>query len=249
MKIKGNTVLITGGATGIGLALAELFIKYDNEVIICGRRESRLRETKARLPELHIRVCDISGAEERQSLFNWVEADFPKLNVLVNNAGTQERIDFKKCSQDHSNEIETNLTAPVHLSCLFIPLLLEKDAAIVNISSSLAFRPMPHVPVYCATKAAIHAFSVALREQLRETSVQVFEVIPPLVDTELHGGRLEKRQLSSAISPSVVAAATLEAIGNDEHEIIVGEAIKSLEAGRARLEEISRHRKDPGTYQ
>ena len=248
MQIKGNTVLITGGATGIGFSLAEAFLKHDNEVIICGRREDRLLEAKARLPELKVRVCDVSKEEERKSLFNWVETDFSKLNILVNNAGIQEVLDFKKCAQDLGNEIETNLVAPVHLSCLFVPFLLESDSAIVNISSGLAFKPMPHVPVYCATKAAIHSFSMALREQLRETSVKVFEIIPPVVETELYRGRQERQRLPG-ISPAALAAAAIDAIGNDEYQVVVGEALKSVLEQKERLEELSRHYKDPKIYQ
>lgn len=153
--------------------------------------------------------------------------------------------DFRRGAEDYhniENEIETNLVAPVHLSSLFIPLLMQREAVIVNISSGLAFKPLPHVPVYSATKAAIHAFSIALRKQLQETSVRVFEIVPPLVDTELDKGSREKRQLTSrGISPDILAEAVLKAIKNDEYEIVVGDAAKSLLEGKTYLEQMSRH--------
>ena len=142
MKINGNTVLITGGATGIGFSLARAFLENDNEVIICGRRESKLQEARAGLPGLQAKVCDVSRAEERRALFDWVKTRFENVNVLVNNAGIQKMIDFRKGEEDFADgesEIETNLVAPVHLASLFVPLFMQKDAAIVNISSSLAF--------------------------------------------------------------------------------------------------------------
>ena len=253
MKISGNTVLITGGATGIGFSLARAFLENDNEVIICGRRENKLQEAKAGFPRLNTKVCDVSKVEERKALFQWVKTSFESINILVNNAGIQKMIDFRKGEEafsDSESEIETNLVAPVHLSSLFVPLLMQNDSAIVNISSSLAFRPLPHVPIYCGTKAAIHAFSMALRKQLQETSVKVFEIVPPLVETELFKSSGVKRQLpSSGLSPSILAAIVLEAIRKDEYEIVVGEAIKSLQEGKEYLEQMSRHFVNPDQFQ
>jgi uncharacterized oxidoreductase len=124
------------------------------------------------------------------------------------------------------NEIDINLTAPIHLSAYFIPdLLKQKDSAIINISSGLAFVPLAVMPVYCATKAAIHSFSVSIRHQLRDTSIKVFEVIPPIVDTELDKGtRDERGQEDKGIPPSEVAKATLKALQKDEYEIAIGMA-------------------------
>jgi len=127
---------------------------------------------------------------------------------------------------DGEDEIEINLTAPIHLSAYFIPLLLKrKEAAIVNISSGLGFVPIASMPVYCATKAAIHSFSLSLRHQLKDTSIEVFEIIPPIVDTELDkGARGERGQQDRGIPPSEVARATLKALENDEYELAVGMA-------------------------
>jgi uncharacterized oxidoreductase len=253
MKTSGNTVLITGGATGIGFSLAGAFLEHDNEVIICGRRENKLKEAKAGFPRLQTRVCDVSRVEERKALFDWVKTGFENINILVNNAGIQRIIDFKKGEEafsDIESEIATNLVAPAHLSSLFVPLFMQNDAAIVNISSSLAFRPLPHVPIYCGTKAAIHAFSIALRKQLQETSVKVFEIVPPLVETELFKSSRARRQLPSpGLSPSILAAIALEAIRKDEYEVVVGEAIKSLQEGKEYLEQMARHFINPDLFQ
>jgi uncharacterized oxidoreductase len=151
------------------------------------------------------------------------------LNLLVNNAGIQKQIDLTKGTEGllgGEDEIETNLRAPVYLSALFIPhLMRQKTAAIVNISSGLGFIPLAFMPVYCATKAAIHSFSLSLRHQLRETAIKVFEVIPPTVDTELDKGAREGRgQEDRGIKPEEVAQATLRALAADEFEVAVGEA-------------------------
>ena len=229
MKISGNTVLITGGATGIGFSLAEAFIKAGNEVIICGRREQKLEETKIRLPQIYTRVCDLYWEKERGLLYDWVRSNFKNINVLVNNAGIQRMIDFKKGTQDLFNgedEIEVNLKAYIYLSAYFIPLFLkQKEAAIVNISSGLAFVPLAVVPIYCATKAAIHSFSISLRHQLRDTAIRVFEIIPPIVDTELDkGAREERGQDYRGIPPFEVAKVTLNALENNEYEVAIGMA-------------------------
>ena len=192
METNGNTILITGGTSGIGLALAESLIKAGNQVIICGRRDDRLEEARSKLAALIIRRCDIASPEERSNLFAWASANYPALNVLVNNAGIQRQIDFLQGTRDldsGEDEIETNFRAPLHLCALFIPFLIRQErAAIVNISSGLGFIPIARMPIYCATKAAMHSYSVSLRHQLRETSVRVFEIIPPTVDTELDKG-------------------------------------------------------------
>ncbi len=178
MKINGNTILITGGATGIGFALAQAFVRENNEVIICGRREQKLSEAKSKLPQIHTRVCDLSKEKEREALYNWVKSNFGDLNILVNNAGIQRMVDFKKGISNLSvgeNEIDINLTAPIYLSAYFIQdLIKQKESAIINVSSGLAFVPIAFMPVYCATKAAIHSFSLSLRHQLKDTSIKVF---------------------------------------------------------------------------
>jgi len=229
LKINGNTILITGGATGIGFALAEVFLKEGNEVVICGRRKNRLQEAKEKLPAVHIRRCDIADPAERTALLKWTVDNFKNLNVLVNNAGIQRQIDFTNGVDEYQGEekeIVINLLAPVHLSALFIPHLLRRqDAAIVNISSGLGFVPLAIMPVYCATKAALHSFSCSLRHQLRNTTVKVFEIIPPTVDTELdQGARAKRGQADRGIKPEEVAEATILGLHKDDYELAIGRA-------------------------
>jgi uncharacterized oxidoreductase len=242
MKTKDNTILITGGATGIGFSLAETLLNAGNRVIICGRREGKLIEARGRLPQIVIRVCDVTDGKERKSLFNWVKDNFNNINVLINNAGIQRAINLKQGTQDAlagENEIETNLVAPIHLSAYFIPLFLkQKEAAIINVSSGLGFVPMAAMPAYCATKAALHSFTQSLRYQLQDTPIKVFELIPPMVDTELGKGTTEKGdQEYRGIPPSEVASATLRAMANDEYEIVVGAAKGLLIGSRTNPEQ------------
>lgn len=191
MKKSGNTVLITGGSSGIGLALAERFLTAGNTVIVCGRRKENLQEAKKRLPDLHFRVCDISVESERVELCKWVTSEFPELNVLVNNAGIQRRVDLLKAGEDwgnHREEIVSNFEAPLHLTMLFMEQLTKQpQAAIINVSSGLSVTPGAWVPIYSATKAALHSFTVSLRIQLAETNVEVIEILPPAVNTDLGG--------------------------------------------------------------
>ncbi len=190
MKTESNTILITGGASGIGYALAERFLDAGNTVLICGRREDKLKEAKAKRPELHVRVADVGTPEGREDLCAWATREFPAVNVLINNAGIQKYPDLKKKPEWESlrEELAINLDAPIHLSTLFIPHFLQrKEATIINVTSGLSFIPLANVPVYSATKAALHSFTLSLRHQLAKTPVSVVEIIPPAVDTDLGG--------------------------------------------------------------
>jgi len=185
MNLSNNKILITGGASGIGLGLTERFIKEKNTVIICGRRESVLKEAASKFPSVITKVCDLSVEAERVALFDWVLANHPDLNVLVNNAGIQNWInisdnDFYKKADD---EITTNVVAPVHLTTLFTKL--KSLNTIINVTSGLAFIPLSKVPVYCATKAFMRSFTLSLRHMLKGTNVEVIEMIPPALNTDL----------------------------------------------------------------
>jgi len=196
MKLSGNTILITGGSTGIGLAFAERFMKAGNTVIVCGRRESALQDAEEQVLGLITRVCDLDMESERLALFDWVTANYPEVNVLVNNAGIQLRYNVLKAdARDHWNdfrkEITTNIEAPFHLSMLFAPFFTAKEtAAIINVTSGLAFTPFAIAPIYSASKAALHSFTISLRHQLSDTSVEVIEIAPPAVNTNLGGAGL-----------------------------------------------------------
>jgi uncharacterized oxidoreductase len=199
MKLSGNTILITGGGSGIGLAFAERFIKRGNQIIICGRRESVLQQAKEKFPGIITRRCDLTIESERIALFDWVTANYPETNGLVNNAGILQRFNVLKADAKHnwsyfSKEITANLEAPVHLSLLFAPFFAEKGAAaIINVTSGLAFTPLAITPVYSASKAALHSFTMSLRYQLSATAIEVIEIAPPAVATDLNGVWLHTR--------------------------------------------------------
>lgn len=225
MQTSNNTILITGGASGIGLALTEQFA-HSNKVIMCGRRKDKLLAAKERFPSVDIKVCDLKNEPERSELVRWVTKNYPELNILINNAGIQQELDFATLEdiEKVSEEIEINFIVPVHLSSLLIPHLKTKaNSAIINISSGLAFTPLAIVPIYCATKAALHSFSLSLRHQLSKTSIKVFEIAPPIVDTDLDKGRRGTQQQShGGIKPEEFALQAVEAIRNDTYEVAIG---------------------------
>lgn len=190
MRLDGNTVLITGGTSGIGLALTERFLAAGNEVIICGRREPLLASMREKHPALHTIVADTGKAASREGLFAEAVARFPKLNVLINNAGIQRKVSVTTSEPwaDGAEEIAINLEGPIHLSMLFAAHLRKQERALIaNVSSGLAFVPIAAMPVYCATKAALHSFTLSLRHQLKPSGIEVVEIIPPAVRTNLGG--------------------------------------------------------------
>lgn len=242
MKLSGNTILITGGATGIGYAMAEAFLETGSQVMICGRRESRLHEARIKHHGLFTRTCDISKEQDRLDLLHWMTDQFPSLNVLINNAGIQRDVDFTEGLDDFlsgENEIRVNLEAPIMLTGLFEPLLAKnQDSAIINISSGLAFVPAVKMPVYSATKAGIHAFSMAIRPQLAKVGIQVFEVVPPAIDTELNPqGRAKRGNFKAGLEPPEFVAAVMEALENDVPEIGYGMTLRFTDASRTELDE------------
>jgi len=241
MQTSNNTVLITGGSTGIGLALAESLAKLGNTVIICGRRKDMLEDAKRKNPSLTVRQCDVSKEDDRRDLDAWIRENFEGFNVLVNNAGIQRRVDLTKGTEDllrSEDEIDINLKAQIFLAAQFVPLLSRnKESAIVNMSSGLGFVPLTIFPVYSATKAAIHSFTKSLRYQLRGTSIKVFEVIPPTVhDTYLKGRPIEKAAWT--VSSAEVAEATIQGLEADEYEIAIGPSKKWVSSSKNELDKI-----------
>ena len=191
MNWKNATILISGGASGIGFALAKRFVTAGSKVIVCGRREEQLKVAKQECPALFTLRADVSTAAGRIDLHQRALAEFPSINVLLNNAGIQNRLPPVVEPQPwerHEQEIAINLHAPMHLSMLFLPqLLAQKESAIMNVTSGLAFAPISFMPTYCATKAALHSFTLSLRHQLKNTTTKVIEIIPPAVNTDLGG--------------------------------------------------------------
>jgi uncharacterized oxidoreductase len=185
MKLANNKILITGGASGIGLGLTERFIQEGNTVIICGRREALLKEVAGKLPAVITKVCDLSMENDRIELYNWVAKNHSDLNVLVNNAGIQNWMDISDNGfyQKANDEITTNVIAPLHLTTLFTNL--KSINTIINVTSGLAFIPLSKVAVYCATKAFMRSFTLSLRHRLRSKGIEVIEMIPPALNTDL----------------------------------------------------------------
>jgi uncharacterized oxidoreductase len=185
-----NTILITGGATGIGYALMERYLDAGDTVIICGRRKDKLEAAQQRYPQLHIFACDLSQQSERELLVNYLAKNFPKLNMLINNAGISRLIDLRAGVRDllaGANEIAINFEAPVYLKGMLMKQLLScEEATIINISSPIAQHPLPDLPLYSATKAGFHTYTMVLREQLAATAIKVIEVSPPAVASEIN---------------------------------------------------------------
>jgi len=196
MKLTGNKILITGGASGIGLGLTERFLKEGNTVIICGRRQDVLKDVVAKFPSVITKVCDLSVEAERVQLFNWVSENHSDLNVLVNNAGIQNWMNISDADfyEKATSEIAINVLAPIHLTNLFTNL--KSLNTVINVTSGLAFVQLTKTPVYCATKAFFHSFTLTLRYLLKSKNIEVLEMIPPALDTDLGGKGLHDGQPS-----------------------------------------------------
>lgn len=241
MRLCGNTVLITGGSSGIGYAMAEAFLDAGSAVVICARDERRLADAKQNHPSLHTRICDVADSEARQSLAAFMVERFPQLNVLINNAGVQRDIDLTHGVEEFlagDNEIRVNLEAPIILSAMLIPLLARNtQPALINVSSGLGFVPMANMPVYCASKAGMHAFSMAIRMQLAKLGMKVFEVVPPMVDTGLNPvGRAKRGGFKAGLGSREFVAAVMRDLENDIPEIGYGMTAGYAQASRAELD-------------
>jgi uncharacterized oxidoreductase len=199
MNLTGNTILITGGGSGIGRGLAEELHKLGNQIIIAGRRKQALEETTAANPGMKSLALDVEDAGEVRAFAAQAVAEFPALNVLINNAGIMRAEDLLAQQADLADSeatVTTNLLGPIRLTAALLPhLLRQPQAAIMNVSSGLAFLPLALTPTYCATKAAIHSYTQSLRYQLRGTKIEVLELIPPYVATRLMSGADDPRAM------------------------------------------------------
>ena len=187
MKLSSNKILITGGASGIGRSLTERFVQEKNTVIVCGRRQDVLKEVAEKIPGVITRACDLSAATERVALYKWIGENHPDLNVLINNAGIQNwmNVTDENFFQKAQQELAINVEAPLHLCSLF--LNLKSLNTIINVTSGLSFVPLTKVPVYSATKAFFHSFTLSLRHLVKERGIEVIELIPPALNTDLGG--------------------------------------------------------------
>jgi uncharacterized oxidoreductase len=191
MQMTGHTILMSGGGSGIGRRLAEEFQKLGNQVVIAGRRRAMLDEVVAANPGMKSAALDIGNSKAIQAFAEEMARDFPALNVLINNAGIMKPEDLRAGKADlgvAESIVTTNLLGPIRLTAALLPLLQRQTQSVVmNVSSGLAFVPLSITPTYCATKAAIHSWTMSLRYQLRHTTTQVIELIPPYVQTQLMG--------------------------------------------------------------
>jgi uncharacterized oxidoreductase len=237
MKLANNTVLITGGGTGIGLAMAQHFLAAGSEVIVCGRRADALQAAKAAHPRLHTLVADVATEAGRKALFTAATRDFPHINVLVNNAGIQRRGPLTAGLDDwsaHQQEIAINLEAPMHLSMLFMPHLTGQERpAIINVTSGLAFAPLPIAAIYSATKAALHSFTLSLRVQAAKVGVEVVELVPPAVNTDLGSVGLH----THGVPLDEFASSVMQRIDAGELEVGFGTSETRRLASRAELDQ------------
>jgi len=237
MNLSQNTVLLTGGATGIGLALAVRFLQAGSQVIVVGRRADKLAEAQQLHPALITRVCDVADAAERVELLRWATVTYPNLNVLVNNAGIQNRVQLADEGADWDTlrqEIVINVEAPIHLATLFIPHLRQQARpAIVNVTSGLSFAPAAFAPIYSATKAALHSFTLSLRHQLLDTGISVLEIVPPAVNTDLGGPGLH----TFGVPVDDFADSVMARLAAGEQEVGYGTSEQARLASRAELDE------------
>jgi uncharacterized oxidoreductase len=223
MKLQNKTVLITGGTSGIGQELAKQLVERGNTVIITGRDEEKLSATQRILPSVHAFKSDVSDPEAIMTLHSTVLAQFPALDTLINNAGIMRNLNVNRPYdlKDVTREIDINLSGPVRMTQQFLTHLKSREnALIVNVSSGLAFVPMPISPVYCATKAAIHSFTQSLRVQLEGSNVTVIELAPPGVETPLFRNEFAEEMKGQK--------------GMDV-EVLVSKAIAGIEAGKLEI--------------
>lgn len=226
MELTNNTILITGGTSGIGYEMASQMIDMGNTVIITGRNQAKLDLTQKKLPKIHIYQSDVSDPKAITQLFDQLTKDFPDLNILINNAGEMRKLDLLDKTidlEDINREVTINLSGPIRMIQQFIPHLITKNnAAIVNVTSGLAFVPFPLSPIYSATKAGLRAYTRALRVQLGTTKIKIFELAAPAVNTPLGDKFAGDMDSSSLMEPAKLVKAAIAGILKDKYEITPG---------------------------
>ncbi|TAM74436.1 MAG: SDR family NAD(P)-dependent oxidoreductase [Candidimonas sp.] len=251
MQASNNTILITGGGSGIGRALAEAFHSLGNQVIIAGRRREALDTVAAANPGMKAAALDVQDPGDVRRFVDHIARDFPALNVLINNAGIMKLEDLSTDPIDISvaeDTLATNLLAPIRLTAALLPLLKKQaQSTVVNVSSGLAFLTLAHTPTYCATKAAIHAYSDALRYQLRNTPVGVVELVPPYVQTELMGNHQVSDPRAMPLAEFIDEVMNILQTQPDVQEVLVKRVLPmrlAAEQGREKYQEQFREFND-----
>lgn len=223
MDLKNSTILITGGTSGIGLELVKQLTGMGSTIIVTGRKQEALDNTKRRFPKIHVIQSDVSEPQDIKRLYEEVTTQYPDLNIIVNNAGEMRLLDVQDDRKDLENitrEIDINLTGTIRMVHQFLPHLIKKpSAAIVNVSSAIAFTPYSTAPVYSASKAGVHAYTLALRLQLDKTSVKVFELIPPGVNTNLQNDWVLPPNPGQMMDVDKLVSVAIKGLKNDTLEI------------------------------
>ena len=228
MNLQNNTILITGGSSGIGYELAKQLLAQNNTVIITGRNTEKLAKTQKELLGIHTFQSDVSDPAAIASLHQKVVGQFPKLNILINNAGEMRKLNLHDASislEDLTREIDINLSGPIRMIQQFLPQLkAQQEAAILNVTSGLALIPYPISPVYGATKSGLHSYTQSLRVQLKHTNIQVIELLAPSTNTPLNDNFEGDVDPKSMMEPAKVAALALKGLENNTPEIYPGSA-------------------------
>jgi uncharacterized oxidoreductase len=227
MRMSNNTILITGGTSGIGYELAR-HLCDSNTVIITGRNQEKLDKAKADLKYVHTFQCDVADPQEIIHLYEAVTQQFPELNIVINNAGIMKKIDLQHEIDllTLTREIDINLNGVICMCHQFLSHLKQQEtAAIINVSSALAFAPMVSTPVYCATKAAVHSYTQSLRVQLRNTNVKVFELAPPAIETPLMNEfNATEQESMKLMNVTKLVKIAIDGIKQDKEEIRPGQS-------------------------
>jgi uncharacterized oxidoreductase len=226
MELKNSTILITGGTSGIGLEFVKQLIDHGANIVITGRDIFKLEQAKKQFPKIQIFQSDVSEPNDIEQLYAQVTEGFPNLNIIINNAGQMRLIDLQAAELSLENitrEINANLSGTIQMVHRFLPHLLKaKSAAIVNVSSAIAFMPYSSAPVYSASKSGVHAYTKALRLQLEKTNVKVFEVIPPGVNTNLQNDWVLKPNPGQMMDVDRMVSAAIKGLLKDKLEIKPG---------------------------
>lgn len=225
MKLTNDTILITGGSSGIGLEMAKQLLSLGNTVIITGRNEDKLVQAKQAHPKLHTYTVEVTDLDSIQMLYKQLTVDFPKLNLLINNAGMMRAISFQTAQPTGiTEEVTTNLAGPILMTQVFLPhLLQQKEAAVLNVTSGIAYFAFEKAPIYSASKLGLHSYTQTLRKQLKGTSVKVFELAPPRTNKPMFSGSIEDNAAVDRVPKmSITEVVEKMIVGlQKEHETIV----------------------------
>lgn len=224
MQLKDKTALVTGGGSGIGLAISKALVKEGVKVIISGRNVAKLEKAQQENPELSFEKCDITKSEDIEALLAAVKEKYNGIDILINNAGLFKQVDYTKDIENFETqayEIDVDFTSPLRMIHYFLPLLKSRpEAALVNVSSALAYVPLALAPVYCASKAAVHSWTCSFRKQMTGSNIKVFELMPPLVETDM----VEDFKGLPMMKADVLASDTIKGLLADKWEITPGQS-------------------------